>query len=67
MYQVTLQLRFQRPQLPAEHRELVDMFSQGAFNNGSSLPLQVVVASKRFRSDMEGIGETIGVGEDKMY
>ena len=34
MYQVTLQLRFQRPQLPAEHGELVDMFSDGAFNNG---------------------------------
>ena len=38
MSQVTLQLRFQRPQLAAEHGELVDMFSQGAFTKGSSLP-----------------------------
>ncbi len=59
MAQVTLQLRFQRPQLPAEHGELVDMFSQGAFGNGSSLPWQVVVAAERFRSDMQGIGERI--------
>ena len=59
MAQVTLQLRFQRPQLPAEHGELVDMFSHGAFGNGSSLPWQVVIAAERFRSDMQGIGERI--------
>ncbi len=59
MYQVTLQLRFQRPQLAAEHGELVDMFSQGAFTNGSSLPWEVVIAARRFRRDMEAIGERI--------
>ena len=59
MSQVTLQLRFQRPQLPDEHRELVDMFSQGAFGNGSVLPSNVTTAAMRFRSDMEGIGEMI--------
>ena len=59
MYQVTLQLRFQRPKLPAQHGELVDMFSQGVFGNGSGLPSTVVGAAKRFRSEMEGIGERI--------
>lgn len=59
MYQVTLQLRFQRPQLPAEHRELVDMFSEGAFNNGTSLPPNLMIAARRFRSDMVRIGQQI--------
>ena len=59
MYQVTLQLRFQRPQLPSEHRELVDMFLQGAFGNSSVLPSNVTGAAMRFRSDMEAIGEKI--------
>ena len=67
MYQVTLQLRFQRPQLPAAHGELVDMFSQqGVFDNSSGLPSSVVRAARRFRSDMEGIGERIeGKGFDE--
>ena len=66
MYQVTLQLRFQRPQLPAEHGELVDMFSQGAFDNGSSMPQEVVKAAKTFKSEMESIGERIdGKGFDE--
>ena len=61
MAQVTLQLRFQRPQLPAQHRELVDMFSSeaGFGNNSSGLPASVVRAAERFRSDMEGIGDRI--------
>lgn len=61
MYQVTLQLRFQRPQLPDEHRELVDMFSQGSFDSDSSgmLPPEVVEAAKTFRSEMEGIGKNV--------
>ena len=59
MYQVTLQLRFQRPQLPAERRELVDMFSGDAFNNGSALPPKLLAAAKGFRGEMEKIGEQI--------
>ena len=66
MYQVTLQLRFQRPQLPSEHGELVDMFSEGVFGNSSGLPPNVTGAAKRFRSDMEGIGDKIdGKGFDE--
>lgn len=59
MYQVTLQLRFQHPQLPAVlvHGELVDMFSNGAFNNGTSLPRNLVAAAGRFRQDMDSIGQ----------
>ena len=62
MEQVTLQLRFQRPQLPVQHGELVDMFSpRGVFGNGSGLPSSDVMraAADRFRSEMEGIGERI--------
>ena len=66
MYQVTLQLRFQRPQLPAQHGELVEMFSQGVFGNGSGLPSTVVRAAERFRGDMQGIGARIeGKGFDE--
>lgn len=66
MSQVTLQLRFQRPQLPAEHGELVDMFGAGAFGNVSaSLPREVVQAAGRFGREMEEIGERVeGKGFD---
>lgn len=67
MSQVTLQLRFQRPQLPAEHGELVDMFSEGAFNNGTYLPSSVKTAARRFRDDMTRIGtrmDTKGFDDD---
>lgn len=53
--------------MPAEHLELVDMFSQGAFDNGSSLPWEVVTATEKFRSGTEGIGETIDGKEFNEY
>ena len=59
MDQVTLQLRFQRPQLPSEHRELVDMFSQWVADNSSGLPADVRRAAMSFRSDMESIADEI--------
>ena len=67
MAQVTLQLRFQRPQLPAQHGELVDMFSWGVFDNASSgLPESVARAAERFRDEMEGIGRKVeGKGFDE--
>ncbi|KAL6720873.1 hypothetical protein ACLMJK_002798 [Lecanora helva] len=67
MYQVTLQLRFQRPQFPAENFELVDMFSDSAFGkNGSALPPAVKKAAAGFKQEMEIIGGAIDAkGFDK--
>ena len=59
MYQVTLQLRFQRPQLPAQGGELIDMFAQGAAFPGGKLPKEVVLASGKFREEMQAVGEKL--------
>ena len=77
MYQVTLQLRFQRPQYPSEMGELVDMFGPGSpFGSGGAgngtglpggngtavagtMPKKVQDAAKRFRDEMQSIGEWV--------
>ncbi|KAL8699573.1 MAG: hypothetical protein Q9224_001352 [Gallowayella concinna] len=62
--QVTLALRFNRPTLPEEHGELVDMFSASSFLNGQGAAVQK--AAVRFRGEMEAIGERVeGRGFDK--
>lgn len=62
--QVTLTLRFNRPTLPEEHGELVDMFSASAFLNGQA---GVRRAATRFRAEMEAMGERVaGRGFDEM-
>lgn len=55
--QVTLTMRFNRPTLPEEQGELVDMFSSPAFLNGQ--PAGVKQAAERFREEMEGLSEGI--------
>ncbi|KAL8715558.1 MAG: hypothetical protein Q9220_000894 [cf. Caloplaca sp. 1 TL-2023] len=55
--QVTLTLRFNRPTLPEEHGELVDMFSSPTFLNGQGMPVQQAVGG--FRAEMEAIGQRV--------
>ncbi|KAL9586053.1 MAG: hypothetical protein Q9212_001143 [Teloschistes hypoglaucus] len=57
MNQVTLTLRFNRPTLPQEHGELVDMFSASSFLAGQ--PQGVQRAKDVFRAEMETLGEKV--------
>ncbi|KAL8812408.1 MAG: hypothetical protein Q9200_001058 [Gallowayella weberi] len=62
--QVTLTLRFNRPTLPEEHGELVDMFAASSFLNGQGAVVQK--AAVEFRGEMEKIGERVeGRGFDE--
>ncbi|KAL8694933.1 MAG: hypothetical protein Q9218_000504 [Villophora microphyllina] len=57
MKQVTLTLRFNRPTLPEEHGELVDMFSASSFLGGQ--PQGVQQAKDVFRNEMEALGAKV--------
>ncbi|KAL9590377.1 MAG: hypothetical protein Q9203_000803 [Teloschistes exilis] len=57
MKQVTLTLRFNRPTLPEEHGELVDMFSASSFLAGQ--PQGVQQAKDVFRAEMEALGAKV--------